>query len=126
MTEKSEITSTPSANDTPTPESGEPELKKDDFEDRLGSLPEKYRDEILRQYDIPQTKVTLLSVLEHATWAEILLMTAGTLLSIASGFLYLFFRSNLDRRRNASDDGYIWKPDQRFWRIWIAWVTHCL
>lgn len=61
------------------------ETQKDDFEERLAGLPEKYRDEILKQYDIPGTKVTLFGVLRHATWVEILLMVSGTLLSIASG-----------------------------------------
>ena len=63
----------------------EPESKKDDFEERLAGLPEKYRDEILKQYDIPETKTSLFGVLRHATWIEILLMVAGTFLSIASG-----------------------------------------
>ena len=61
------------------------ETKKDVFEERLAGLPEKYRSEILKQYDIPETKVTLFGVLRHATWVEVLLMVAGTFLSIASG-----------------------------------------
>jgi len=61
------------------------ETKKDDFEERLAGLPEKYRNEILKQYDVPETKVTLFGVLRHATVVEILLMVAGTILSIASG-----------------------------------------
>ena len=61
------------------------ETKKYDFEERLAGLPEKYRSEILKQYDIPDTKVTLFGVLRHATWVEVLLMVAGTILSIASG-----------------------------------------
>jgi len=63
----------------------ETEAKKDDFEERLAGLPETYRNEILKQYDIPETKVTLFGVLRHATWVEVLLMVAGTFLSIASG-----------------------------------------
>jgi hypothetical protein len=58
---------------------------EDLFEQRLAGLPEKYREEILRQYDIPETKVSLLAVLQHATLFEKLLMIVGTFMSIASG-----------------------------------------
>jgi hypothetical protein len=63
------------------------ESKKDneEFEERLAGLPEKYRDEILRQYDIPETNVSLFAVLRHATLFENLLMIVGTLMAIASG-----------------------------------------
>lgn len=85
MTEKAEPSLPTSTNTTSYPESDESEPKKDDFEERLAGLPEKYRDEILRQFDIPQTKITLLSVLGYATWPEILLMIAGSLFSMGGG-----------------------------------------
>jgi hypothetical protein len=61
------------------------EEKEDGFEERLAGLPEKYRQEILRQYDIPETKVTLFAVLRYASSVEYFLMIVGTFMSIASG-----------------------------------------
>ena len=65
-----------------TSESGKDE---DDFEKRLAGLPEKHRDEILHQYDIPDINVSLFAVLRHATLFEKLLMIIGTLSATASG-----------------------------------------
>ena len=68
--------------------------KKDDekpFEERLTTLPEQYREEVLRQYDLPESKATLLSILGLATWFEIFLMVTGTFLSIAAGAHTPFF-----------------------------------
>jgi hypothetical protein len=77
--------------ESPASESDE---KKDDekpFEERLTTLPEQYREEVLRQYDLPESKATLLSILGLATWFEIFLMVAGTFLSIAAGAHTPFF-----------------------------------
>ena len=68
-----------------TIKSSESDKNEDEFEKRLAQLPEKYRDEILRQYDIPDNKVTLFAVLRHATAFEKLLMIIGTIMAIASG-----------------------------------------
>jgi hypothetical protein len=57
----------------------------DEFEAKLASLPEQYRTAILRQYDIPETKTSLLGVLRYATPFEVLLMILGTFLAIAAG-----------------------------------------
>jgi hypothetical protein len=38
--------------------------KSNGFDDQLASLPEKYREEILRQYALPETKVWYL---QHST-----------------------------------------------------------
>ena len=65
------------------------EEKTVDFEKRLAKLPEKYRQEILHQYDFPDSKATLLSILGLATWVEVLLMIAGTIFSIAAGNMTL-------------------------------------
>ena len=60
--------------------------EKESVSKRLAELPEKYRHEILRQYDVPDTNISLFSmILRHATLFEILLMTIGTLMSMASG-----------------------------------------
>jgi DNA-directed RNA polymerase specialized sigma24 family protein len=63
-----------------------PEGKEnDDFEQRLANLPEQHREEILRQYDLPTSQATILTMLGFATWVEMLLMVAGTILSIGAG-----------------------------------------
>ena len=61
------------------------EKKEVEYEARLATLPEEYRDEVLRQYDLPESKATILSILAFATWVEILLMVTGTILSIGAG-----------------------------------------
>jgi hypothetical protein len=66
-------------------ESFDQEKKEEDFQERLAGLPEKYKEEILRQYDLPETKVSFLAILGHATWIEVVLMVVGSLMSIASG-----------------------------------------
>ena len=76
MTEKElAISQSPSATEStviPT-ESFAQEKKEEDFQ------------EILRQYDLPETKVSFLAILGHATWIEVVLMVVGSLMSIASG-----------------------------------------
>jgi hypothetical protein len=80
--------------------------KEDDFELRLDALPEKYRTEILRQYDLPEVKVTLLTTFQYATWIEVLLMLVGSLAAAAAGIS----PSSIDIRRGASpDDSGFWK-----------------
>jgi ABC transporter transmembrane region len=59
--------------------------KEDDFEQRLAGLPEKYKEEILKQYDVPTAKYTLLSVLRYATLSEKALMVLGGITATASG-----------------------------------------
>jgi len=56
-----------------------------EFEARLAQLPEVYRTEILKQYEIPDTKVTLFAVSAYTTWVEVVLMLVGTVLSLGSG-----------------------------------------
>lgn len=86
MSENEKLSHSPSPGvESGVTESHESKKKSEDFEERLAGLPEKYRDEILRQYDIPETKVSLLAVLRHATLFEKLLMIIGTLMAIASG-----------------------------------------
>jgi ATP-binding cassette, subfamily B (MDR/TAP), member 1 len=74
--------------DAPPVDTSESDSNNDDFEQRLAGLPERYRDEILRQYDIPQTEVSLLAVLRHATWFEKVLMIVGSIMSVATGFSF--------------------------------------
>ena len=70
------------------------EKNDDDFEQRLVHLPEQYRDEILRQYDLPASKVSLLSMLGFATWVEVILMIVGSLLSIVAGTQPTLLKTN--------------------------------
>jgi hypothetical protein len=90
MTEKELTISSPSATGSRSPtviptESFDPEKKEEDFQERLAGLPEKYKEEILRQYDLPETKVSFLAILGYATWIEVVLMVVGSLMSIAAG-----------------------------------------
>ena len=68
-----------------TPSAPDVEKENDDFERHLANLPEQYREEILRQYDVPTSKATIFTILGFATWVEMLLMVVGTLLSIGAG-----------------------------------------
>jgi hypothetical protein len=67
--------------------------KSDGFEDQLASLPEKYREEILRQYALPETKVGIFGILGWATRFEATVMMMGTLAAIAAGNLLLSYLS---------------------------------
>jgi hypothetical protein len=67
-----------------TPEKG------NTFETALDSLPDKYRAQILRQYDLPKTKATMLDFFRWATLLEIILMIIGGGLAIGSGQCTLY------------------------------------
>ena len=64
---------------------GAPEDEKGEFQTKLEGLPQKYKEEILKQYELPETNASLVSILKYATWVETLLMVVGTLMSIGSG-----------------------------------------
>jgi len=85
MSENEKLSNSPSRAESAATETLVPKDENHDFEERLAGLPENYRDEILRQYDIPKTNVSLLAVLHYATLFEKLLMIIGTLTAIASG-----------------------------------------
>ena len=80
----SQTTAVVEANDFRAPEL-ESEKELAEFPKRLEGLPKKYREEILRQYEIPTSKATLLTILGSATWMEVLLMIFATILSITAG-----------------------------------------
>lgn len=130
MSENEKLSHSPSAGvesgltESGVTESHESKRESKDFEERLAGLPEKYRDEILRQYDIPETKVSLLAVLRYATLFEKLLMIIGTLMAIASGISH----SNVIltcRRRDASNDCYFWRLDKCIRRLQFSWFNYC-
>jgi len=67
------------------------------------NLFEKHKEEIIRQYEVPNTKFTAVDILRWATPLEALLMTFGVLLAIVWGFTAL--QDSSERRRcNAFDD----------------------
>jgi hypothetical protein len=55
------------------------------FEERLALLPENYREQILRQYELSDKKYTVIDVLRWANPLEIGLMILGTLVAIGAG-----------------------------------------
>lgn len=129
--EKESQSSTASATIPADDGAGTPEEEKDQFKVKLEGLPEKYKEEILKQYDLPDTKATLFSILKYATWVEIVLMVVGTLMSIGSGTSHkrpptTFLLEGwgfIVRGRTAVDDGCIRRLDKRLWRNCIPWIN---
>ena len=60
------------------------------FEERLAGLPEKYRQHIIRQYELSDRKYSIVDVIRWASPLEIALMSLGTLTAIGAG-LNLFY-----------------------------------
>ena len=56
-----------------------------DDKDGLDRLPEKYREEILKQYDLPDVKVNLFTILEYGTSLDLALQVVGSIMSVAAG-----------------------------------------
>jgi hypothetical protein len=55
------------------------------LETMLQRLPSHYRKEILRQYDLPETKVSIMTILRYATPVEVAMQILGLLCAIAAG-----------------------------------------
>jgi hypothetical protein len=53
----------------------------------LDRLPTQYREEILKQYDLPQTKVSFLTVFRYATPLEYAMQVIGLIAAIGAGTL---------------------------------------
>jgi len=51
----------------------------------LQRLPTQYREEIMKQYDLPQDKVSILTILRYATPLEFGMQIVGSLMAIAGG-----------------------------------------
>jgi len=94
---------------------------EDEFDAKLASLPEQFRREILRQYEIPETKVSLLAVLRYATLLEDVLMVIGFVLSIGAGMQHISRIRLMCRSLSASDGRYPWQFDKRLWRHFEPW-----
>lgn len=60
-------------------------VASDDKDEKLDELPDKYRAEILRQYDLPEVKVNLFTILGYGTRLDLALQIIGTIMSIGAG-----------------------------------------
>lgn len=78
------VSESPALSSTPASKT-EVEKGDDEIEQRLAGLPQKYQEEILRQYDLPTSQATLFSILRFSTWVEVILMIVGSILSIGAG-----------------------------------------
>jgi hypothetical protein len=56
---------------------------KADFD--LDQLPEKHRDEILKQYDLPDVKVNLFTILGYGTPLDFVLQSFGSVMAVGAG-----------------------------------------
>jgi len=65
----------------------------DEAEFDLDQLPEKYREEILKQYDLPNVKVNLFTILAYGTPLDFLLQILGSVMSVAAGTVISFLRN---------------------------------
>lgn len=58
----------------------------------LQRLPSHYREEILKQYDLPDVKVSILTILRYATPLEFAMQVVGLIMAIAAGiYSYIIF-----------------------------------
>jgi hypothetical protein len=75
-----------------SPESGKSSVvafdDKADFD--LDQLPEKHREEILKQYDLPNVKVNLFTILGYGTPLDFALQILGSFTSVGAGITISF------------------------------------
>jgi len=55
----------------------------------LQRLPTNYREEILKQYDLPEVKVSILTIFRYGTPLEYAMEIVGLLFAIAAGIPFL-------------------------------------
>ena len=55
------------------------------FDTVLDRLPTQFREEILKQYDLPATKVSLFTIFKYGTPLEYAMQFLGILMAIAAG-----------------------------------------
>jgi hypothetical protein len=58
--------------------------------DRLDALPQKHRDELLKQYDLPEVKVNLIKLLGYGTPVDVVLQLVGSIMAFGAGLSYPF------------------------------------
>ena len=76
-------------------ESSEKSNKEDDISvapadqavDALERLPTQLREEILKQYELPTNKVSILTIFRYATPLEFAMQVIGILMAIAAGIV---------------------------------------
>ena len=64
-----------------------------DDKDQLDQLPEKHREEILKQYDLPNVKVNLFTILGYGTPLDFAMQIVGSIMSVGAGIPPLFMVS---------------------------------
>ena len=90
------------------------------LEQVLQRLPTQYREEILKQYDLPDVKVSILTIFRYGTPVEYVMQVVGILFAITAGKPSLFSRMEIDgvsRRCIADDHGYHGEYDQLVWKF---------
>lgn len=94
------------------------------LETMLQRLPSHYRKEIMKQYDLPETKVGLMTILRYATPVEVGMQILGLLCAIAAGITLSVMISNwLCRRCSSAYDYYVGKFDELVWWVYFTWDT---
>jgi hypothetical protein len=53
--------------------------------DDLDQLPEKHREEILKQYDLPKVSVNLFTLLGYGNYVDYALQVVGSIMSVGAG-----------------------------------------
>ena len=88
------------------------------LEKHLERLPTQYRTEILKQYEMPETKVSILTIFRYATPVEVVMQVVGILFAFAAGRSYCWLKTELTlwlRRRVTSHYGHNGKYDKFVW-----------
>jgi hypothetical protein len=93
------------------------------LENVLQRLPTNYREEILKQYDLPVVKVSILTIFRYGTPLEYAMEIVGILFAIAAGTLPpCTSRTAVDfcvfRRCVAVDYCYHGKHDESIWKFY--------
>jgi hypothetical protein len=83
----------------------------------LQRLPTKHRQEILKQYDLPDVNLNLFSILRYATPAEFAMQIVGSICAVAAGWPLTVTWRLICRRRIAVDDYYAGRLDKHVWRF---------
>jgi hypothetical protein len=55
------------------------------LEETLARLPTRFREELARQYDLPDNKISIIDILRYATPLEVVMMIVGTVMAIVAG-----------------------------------------
>jgi hypothetical protein len=67
------------------PESDKSSVVASDDKEDLDQLPEKYRDQLLKQYELPDVKVNLFTILGYGTRLDLALQIVGSIMSVGAG-----------------------------------------